>query len=144
MRGFTLIELIVVLAVLGLIAVITTAMLPRDYAGETVRAAAREVDAGLRAARSLAITANRDESFAVDVQSRLIRVGSGGRSRRLPSALDIRIVTTTGERIGSTGGAIVFFPDGTSTGGSVELRQGGQSSIVVVDWLTGEVSTRDE
>jgi general secretion pathway protein H len=42
---------------------------------------------------------------------------------------------TSGNHLGS----IRFFPDGSSTGGSISLASGRETHTVVVDWLTGRV-----
>jgi general secretion pathway protein H len=42
--------------------------------------------------------------------------------------------------IGDEGaGTVTFFPDGTSTGGTITLSQGTHRYYVAVDWLTGQV-----
>ena len=40
---------------------------------------------------------------------------------------------------GPTGGAIRFFPDGSSTGGEIMLAGAAGTFFVRVDWLTGRI-----
>jgi general secretion pathway protein H len=51
------------------------------------------------------------------------------------------MTTVAGKTIGNRVGAIGFEPDGSSTGGRVQLMGGGRKLQIGVDWLTGRVST---
>jgi general secretion pathway protein H len=54
-------------------------------------------------------------------------------------------LTTTSEQVRTpTGGTIRFYPDGSSTGGGLKLRQNGHDTQVLVDWLTGRTRIVDE
>ena len=37
-------------------------------------------------------------------------------------------------------GGIRFFPDGTSTGGGIEIVRKNRRFLITVDWLTGRVA----
>ena len=67
-RGFTLIELMVVLAVLALILIVAVPNLSTAVPGIEIKGAARDVATGLRWARSQAITGNREESRPPDAE----------------------------------------------------------------------------
>ena len=68
--GFTLIEMIVVLAIAGIAMSIVAANRTPVSAATKSRAAARSIYEALRAARSEALVSNRDVSFTVDVAHR--------------------------------------------------------------------------
>lgn len=145
-RGFTLLELLVVLALMAVIAVVA---LPRLGASPRadVEAAARTLAAGLRQARSRAVTTGRSVALTVDLGARRMRLdeaGEGGqirvyRSRGLPDAVDIRLYTAVSEQKSNKVAGIRFFPDGTSTGGRVTASSGSHERLVDIDWLTGKV-----
>jgi general secretion pathway protein H len=42
--------------------------------------------------------------------------------------------------VADAAGAIRFYPDGGSSGGGVVVRDGGRRFIVLVDWLSGNIS----
>ena len=88
-RGFTLFELLVVLALLALVAVMVPPMLTRGFPATSLKAAAREVAAGLRQTRGRAIGRNTEVAFTVDVDARSYRIGDEGAVRALPRALEI-------------------------------------------------------
>ncbi len=142
-RAFTLVELLVVLAVVGGIIAIAVPNLYRALPGVELRAGADELTAGLRQARAQAISGNRPVAFEIDGQAGRYGTGAGGPDGRLQPGLGISLVTARAQVSGPARGAILFFPDGTSTGGRIELAKGGRQAVIEVDWLTGRVSAAD-
>jgi len=140
MRGFTLIELLVVLTLMGLALAVAAPLVSNALPGTQLRAAAREVATSLRYARSLAIAGNRDVTFDIDVAAHRFAVPQGNRTGELPAQAQITLTTATSELRDADSGSIRFFPDGTSTGGGVELARDGRRFLVTVDWLTGRVA----
>ena len=61
------------------------------------------------------------------------------RRYRLPEEADVLVNTTEREVRGDLA-AIRFYPDGSSSGGSIELGAEGVVFQVTVDWLTGAVA----
>lgn len=139
-RGFTLLELLVVLAITTLILTVAVPRFSTGVPGAEIRSAARELVTGLRTARSRAITYNREIAFALDVESRRYTLGDGGPPVDLPADVDVSFVTAQSELLGRTGGVIRFYPDGGATGGRVTLIRGTNRYRIDVDWLTGKIS----
>jgi general secretion pathway protein H len=139
--GFTLIELLVALVIAGLLVTSVAPTLSGGQARRELRTATRDVEATLREARSRAIWRNRAQIFAANVETNVIGFGERRGARRLPKAIRLLLYTPPEERLDNAIGAIRFFPDGTSTGGGVTLSRDGDRYDVVVDWLTGRVST---
>ena len=140
--GFTLIEVIVTLAILGLALVIVAGYKPPWSSGLGLKGTASELASGLRLARSEAIASNRPVLFDLDVTGHVYRVGAGAQ-RRLPANLSIELLTIAGENRRANVGDIRFNPDGSSTGGRIVLADGTRRTAVGVDWLTGRVSVAD-
>jgi general secretion pathway protein H len=140
--GFSLLELIIVLAVAGfMLALIVGYKAP--WSGTlSLRATAAELAAGLRLARSQAVAGNRPVDLALDLAAHRYRIGSAP-PWALPPQLSIGLLTVGGERRSATSGDIRFNPDGSSTGGRIMLANGGQRIAVGVDWLTGRVQIAD-
>lgn len=141
-EGFTLIEVIVTLAILSLALVLVAGFKPPWSSGLGLRGTAAELAAGLRLARSEAIAGNRSVAFDIDLAGHRYSVGAG-KVRPLPADLSIELLTIAGESRGGTTGDIRFHPDGSSTGGRIALVQGTRRVAVGVDWLTGRVSVAD-
>jgi general secretion pathway protein H len=140
--GFTLIEVIVTLAILGFALALVVGYKPPWSSGFGLRGTASELASGLRLARSEAIVSNRPVAFDLDVSGHRYRVGAG-TERRLPANLSIELLTIVGESRGPGVGDIRFNPDGSSTGGRIALADGTRRIAVGVDWLTGRVSVAD-
>jgi general secretion pathway protein H len=126
--GFTLIEIIVVIVIMGLVASLVLARQPWHSVGFNTEATVRALSAALRLARSRAIAQDREvvvvtraDGFAVD----------GGRPWLLPP----------GEALSAA--QIGFLPDGGSSGTTVLLAAGPRRIAVSVNWLTGRVTTRE-
>jgi general secretion pathway protein H len=138
-RGFTLLELIVVLALIALVLALVPGLMLRPQPGLDVEVAARAVADGLRQTRSEAMVRNREEVFAVDVEQGLFRAGREHALRQLDRDIELRLYTAEAELLDRDSGRIRFFPDGSSTGGAIDLRLDDQERRVSVDWLTGQV-----
>jgi general secretion pathway protein H len=141
-NGFTLIEVIVTLAILGFALVLIVGYKLPWSSRLGLEATAAELASGLRLARSEAIAGNRSVAFDLDVVGHRYRVG-GGTERRLPANLSIELLTIAGEQAAPGTGDIRFHPDGSSTGGRIALAVGQQRVAVGVDWLTGRISVAD-
>lgn len=122
-RGFTLLEMLIVLAILGLAMGITAGFVVRPNTEATLANATARVEAELRLARMRAMS-----------ESRPVRVTLNGDG----FALDGLRLPATLSMAGPT--VIVFAPDGSTTGGAVLVRVGGREARIQVDWLTGRVS----
>lgn len=135
MAGFTLVEVLVVLAILGLVA---TVALPRLGAspGVTLDAAARDLTGALRATRSAAIARNQPQVMMLDVERRGFTSPAGG-ARSLPAEMRLALKLAAPEMESPARGGIRFFPDGSSTGGEITLALGDRARRICVHWLTG-------
>ena len=140
--GFSLIELVVVLAVMGFILALVVGYRAPWSSGLNLQATAAELASGLRLARSQAIADNHPVAFALDLAGRRYRVG-GDPPRSLPPKLAIGLLTVNGQQRSPTFGDIRFNPDGSSTGGRITLADGGRRVAVGVNWLTGRVTVAD-
>jgi general secretion pathway protein H len=138
--GFTLIELLVVLSVAALMLALIVPRLTGAEARFGLRSASRELDAALRATRTLAMTSGHTSEVIIDVANSSFQQRASSAPVRLPRGIQVTLTTTTSDRLDSNRGRIRFFPEGTSTGGGVELSAGSDRATVLVDWLTGRVS----
>ena len=135
--GFTLIEMLIVLAVLGaVIGVVISHGPPRSQALQT-RAAAGALAGMLRAARATAIAKDADVTVAIDAKHHSF-AGDGGTVRMLDPAIDITVLPPT--LPGPEGVRLIRFSgDGSATGGTVLLGRGHAQLRIEVEWLTGRV-----
>lgn len=138
-RGFTLIELMLVIMLIAASYVLVPRYLFTGVSGADLKASSRDIAAGLRMARAEAVNLRRDTALTLNLEKRSFAVG-GHEARQLPEALELKLVTAQSEVVSDKVASIRFFPDGSSTGGRVTVASGERKYEVDVDWLTGKVS----
>jgi len=141
-RGFTLIELMVVLAIAALVLTLVPPIFSAAMPGVELRSAARRTMASLSLARETAIRTGAAVALIVDVEQRKLEL-PGFRTVSFSPHLDLDLNAAEREILDENRGAIRFFPDGSSTGGRITISRGeGQQRYgyqVGVSWLTGRV-----
>ncbi len=133
-RGFTLLEMLAVVAVLGLALGLVLSRGPMRSPALEARAAADSITQALRAARAQAIAEGRPVAFVLDAR-RHEYMTEGALAHALPIA---PTVTITAPAAG-----IRFAPDGSSSGGRIAVEDQGHAVSVSVAWLTGRVTTAE-
>lgn len=141
--GFTLLELLVVLALMAMVYALAAPMISAGMPGTELKGATRQLAAGLRKARSQAVTQKQEAVLTLDVEQRRFAVTGDKRDYALPAKLDISLYTAQSELLRDKLGAIRFYPDGSSTGGRITVASGERKFHVNVDWLTGQVAILD-
>jgi general secretion pathway protein H len=138
-NGFALIEILCVLAIIGLLAAIILPGFPRSTTRARLESLAVETAAILKADRSAALRRHTQVATIVDAPERAIRSGATGRILRLPSdvTVDTALATRCADR--ATRRSIDFFPSGMSCGGTIALARPGMGYEIRVNWLTGGV-----
>ena len=137
-RGFSLLEVLVVVALIAIAGLLAAAILGGGMERMQVRSAANDIAASLRFTRAHALATGQVQRFSIDPAARTWQAPRE-RSGRIPDRLEVEFTGAGGiqERAGE--GVIAFFDDGASTGGRVRLETGGARWDVDVAWLTGEV-----
>lgn len=138
-RGFTLVELLVVLVIASLMMALVGTSISRNISGAEMRSAAHRVAASLRYTRTRAILAKSEQVFLVDTEERSYQAADRP-AEALPEGMNVELNTARSELTSETAGGIRFYPDGGSTGGNVRLEANGRVYQVNVAWLTGEAS----
>jgi general secretion pathway protein H len=138
MRGYSLLEMVVVLAVISLLLGALQWTRFGDNQALTLRAEADQLVGALRQVRSLALSQGAEKVLSVDVANKTWQ-SDGGAVHKLPDDLDI--VLSSGAELTSsrTIGVFAFYPRGGSSGGAVDLRGGPDALSIRIDWLTGRV-----
>ena len=141
--GVTLLELLIVIALMGIIAALVVPMFGGPVSTSELRATARQLAAGLRLARSEAVSERRETFLVVDVAGKRFKVDREAREHALPSKVDLKLFTAQNDLVSENVGSIRFYPDGGSNGGRITVASGARKFDVDVDWLTGRVAILD-
>ncbi len=136
--GFSLLELMVALAIMALATTVAGVAFSRSSVGFRFDAAAQELALDLREAQARALRSGRDVALAIDVDKRTYRL-QADPAVQLPEQADLRVVSA-GEAMAGSIPAIIFSPEGGSTGGAITMTLDDRSAIITIDWLTGAVT----
>jgi general secretion pathway protein H len=137
-RGFTLVELLVVMAIAVVVMTAVPTLFSAAFPGLEMKSAARRTAATLRLARESAIRRGEETAVLVDLEHHRLAF-EGYRALSLPNRLSLQLDAAGSELIDEQRGTIRFFPDGSSTGGRLVLSHGGHGYQVGVAWLTGRI-----
>lgn len=138
-RGFTLLELLVVLVLAATLMAIAPPLISKAIPGTELKSTTRQIASGLRFARNHAIATRQETRLVVDIENRQFEVTGRARVYAIPQSLDIELFTAQIETESESRGGIRFFPTGGSTGGRVTVAYKGRAFLIDVDWLTGKV-----
>jgi general secretion pathway protein H len=138
-RGFTLLEMVCVIALIAMIAAVLLPFVPRHTSRSRLQAYALEAATLLKADRNAAIQRRAEVSTLVDAPSRAIRSGVSAQIIRIPD--DVRFDTLLPEtcRQRAALSTISFFADGMSCGGTIALARFDTAYEIRVNWLTGRI-----
>lgn len=136
--AFTLVEMMVAIAIVGLLMAVTVPGSIRMYESIQYRQVVRDVLTTLGSARQLAVDRGRAQDVAFDPDRRQVSLGDD--IQQLPDGFELT-VTTASEVNRQNVGVIRFYPEGSSTGGDVDIASPtGRGVRISVDWLMGGVS----
>ena len=134
--GFTLLELLLTLSIIaGLVTASTIAL-----SGSVVKLQASgyvgEIADIFREGQIQAIQTGQEAHIIIDLDARSLSLYPLGKVSALSEKLRVSIeIERTNAR--ANGATIVFYPDGSSTGGRMLIRAGVRNYEVEIDWLTG-------
>lgn len=138
-RGFTLLELLVVLTIIALVSAVVLPLAGGANENRTFQAEIREVAARLRLARLQAISSGAETIVTVDLEKK--SVSAGGHIVNLPPDTLLQVLTARGLIVPGVA-SIRFMPRGGSTGGTITIARRTIAVTIEISWLTGAVSLR--
>jgi general secretion pathway protein H len=141
-RGFTLLELVLVLVVMSLVATLTYPAMLRGRTAFHLRAVGRDVIGSLRFARETAVTEQKVIMVQVDSQAQKFTVsddvGNGARSLAMPGDVRLEVPSSTGDAVPNGQITIRFLPNGSADDAQILLRSNtGATLRIVTDAITG-------
>jgi general secretion pathway protein H len=135
-EGFTLLEMLVVVLLLGLMVGLLVARGPSRSPTLDTRAAADNLARALRSAQAAAIAGGETVQVTADLAHQSIDSGSGTVTQ-MPPSVRLTYITAAGAPIATGRVEINFADDGSSSGGALALSSQTVRSVVSVDPFTG-------
>ena len=138
-RGFTLLEMVCVLAIIALLAAVLLPFIPHETSRSRLQAYALQTAALLKTDRNAAIRRQASVATLVDAEARAIRSGASRAAIVIPDDVrfDALLPQTCGRQAALS--TISFFANGTSCGGTIALSRLDSGFEIRVNWLTGRI-----
>jgi len=141
--GFTLFEIIVVLILLSIVMLLVPPMFSSGVSSAEMKSTARKIALLLRKERSAAILSRKPSAFRMNVEDKIYQSGQQSRPIQISEALAVSMTTGSTLVSDNSTGQINFYPDGSSTGGRIIIRNKDQSATIDIEWLTGKVTLNE-
>ena len=136
--GFSLLEMLVVLAIVSVIAGIAVVSVQQARSGTSPYGYARDIAESMTALRYRAMNTGRIQTSDIDIEGKTISATEPRLRIVLPETWAFSITIGRGPTQVETAPKIMFLPDGTSSGAEITLRNpDGAAAYVRVNWLTG-------
>ncbi len=164
--GFSLIEILIVLALIGFLTAVTAPMISRSVSGARLKTATKKTAAIFRYARNEAVAKKRPYWVVVDrdenwiaVVNRPLNVGEGeerftkkmvvssegAELYEYPEQVGIGDTTVGRDENVDAQGAFIFYPNGSSSGGNIVLQlDESRRYTVSLDFITSTVSIQGD
>lgn len=142
--GFTLIELIIVLMIMGISAGLVGLYVSKDSGTLELKRFTREVSSIMRYARSHAVSEKKIYCLVIDSEEQKLRLYSENTDytnvtivleKKIPGGLQVSIKDSDPESA-----FLEFFPGGSTTGGEIEIMNlNGSGYTIIVHRITGKL-----
>ena len=131
-KGYTLMEVMLVVFLIVLILGMATVFLANSLAAAGLRATGREMAATIKYAKYLAKANNEKRIFDIDLESKTYAV-EGRETRKIPSDIIVTILDANLDAIRNGRFSIVFDAMGGNDWNSIILSRGGSKTIIAMD-----------
>ncbi|OPY64613.1 MAG: hypothetical protein A4E63_03383 [Syntrophorhabdus sp. PtaU1.Bin050] len=140
-RGFTLLELIIVVVFITLILGLSTVFFANTLPSAKLNSLSREVSSTIRYARVLARNRGERQAIVVDLDARTFGM-EGGVARPVPPEISMRIVDPFAGDIYTGKYSFVFYGTGGMEGGTIFLSHRKRIVSIALDPVAGTVMVK--
>jgi type II secretion system protein H len=145
-RGFTLLELMIVMAILVMVATLFPFALNRALPSRRITTAVERLVSMVREAQSASLVSGRPVTLQIEGHGLTAVAAQGsadeaafsdtGHSLSFPQSTQVSLADPDGRTLTALG----IYPDGSSRGGRFDVQDTGHRGAVVVSAVTGRVS----
>jgi general secretion pathway protein H len=138
-HGFTLLEMVCVLAIVAMLMAVILPLVPRQTSKARLQAYALQAASLLKSDRAVSVRSGVRVDTQIDAPGRLIRSGAGSAAIQVPDDVDFEALLPRSCNQRPVFSTISFFPDGLSCGGAIALSRADLRLEIRINWLTGRV-----
>ncbi|MEO1882700.1 MAG: GspH/FimT family pseudopilin [Methyloprofundus sp.] len=142
-RGFTLVELLLVIVIIALAAAVAAPNIGSGNQTASLNAAAREISSALRFARGHALTHRKEAVVMLNLEDNSYQITDRSKKYKVAKDIAVSLDVAQSQIIDQDHGGVRFFSDGSSTGGRITLEIGENKRQIDINWLTGQVEIDD-
>jgi prepilin-type N-terminal cleavage/methylation domain-containing protein len=145
-KGFSLIEALLVIVLLGVLAAVVAPAFMTTYRGVVLKSTVRTAAATLRYVRASAIGTREEKTLMFDLQNKLFSsvplISKSSPPHTIAEYIELHEQGAMPEDAEQSGDPISFefSPSGSSNGGNLVFSYKGQSYLIEVSPLTGKVN----
>ncbi len=138
LSGFTLIEMLVVLSIIGLLAYVSVVNFRPASDRVDIVKINREISRMAQLVRLKALNDGSPGELLFDLEKRTVLAARNDDILKIPASVTVQVLTGAELVRAREKASIAFLPDGSSSGGEVRLTDasGGRSTLSI-NWLTG-------
>ncbi len=137
-KGFTLLEIIIVITLVVLILSFTTLFFGNALPGARLNSAARELSAMMRYAKILARNNGELQSVLINLDTGRYGI-EGVQTRNIPEGINIRVTDPVTGEVSRGSYAVLFHESGISEGGTITLWNAKRTLNIELDPIVGSV-----
>jgi len=146
-KGFTLLELLVVLSIAAMLTALVRPMYAAAVPGARLKSDTLNLAVSLRESRNRAVSSGSNVGVLFDAVEVSYRVGDS-KPRNFSTGTKLAAAgfgaESASDRVGRLDQyELVFFADGSSSGASLELQNHAKAYRIDVDWLTGRIKVAE-
>jgi general secretion pathway protein H len=137
-KGFTLLEIIVVITLVVLILSFTTLFFGNVLPGARLNSAARELSAMMRYAKILAQNNGEPQTVLINLDTGRYGI-EGVQTRNIPEGINIRVTDPVNGEVNRGSYPILFHESGIAEGGNITLWNTKRTLNIELDPIVGSV-----
>ena len=140
--GFTLFELLLVITIIAMTIAAVSVSYRTDPSTTGLKSLAYTMSSRLRDLRAAAVAHGAERVAEIDAGRRVVRFHDGRAPLSFDPSIGIKVTAADSERRSQSQTGIRFYPNGSSSGGTIRLNRKQQTYEIQIHWLSGRISTQ--
>ena len=137
-QGFTLLELIIVIAIIVLVLGVSTLFFASSLSSAKLNGISREISAMIKQARLTAQNKGENQTFIIDLDSKTYGI-QGKEAKAIPPEISMRVIDPLSGEVYRGKYALIFHDTGGIEGGTILLTYRKKTMSIETDPVVGSI-----